>query len=119
MNTAKADFCTLARASGTRASNCPAGPSTFTGAPTSRTVWANPDLVCRRSAIPPTTPATEAGRFIRTLAAKLGLTDQYVQAAYEDTWYYLWRERRLPVNVDPFNSKLDDAMERARLRRRV
>src|SRR5207249_5720979 len=32
-------------------------------------------------------------------------------------WYYLWRERRLPVNVDPFDSRLDDAMERERLRR--
>ena len=21
--------------------------------------------------------------------------------AYEDAWYYLWHERRLPVNVDP------------------
>jgi hypothetical protein len=40
-----------------------------------------------------------------------------VQPGYEDTWYYLWRERRLPVNVDPFESKLDDEMERARLRR--
>ena len=29
----------------------------------------------------------------------------------------MWRERRLPVNVDPFDSKLDDAMERERLRR--
>jgi uncharacterized protein (DUF2126 family) len=40
-----------------------------------------------------------------------------VQPGYEDTWYYLWRERRLPVNVDPFESQLDDEMERARLRR--
>jgi uncharacterized protein (DUF2126 family) len=40
-----------------------------------------------------------------------------VHAGYEDTWYYLWRERRLPVNVDPFESRLDDELERARLRR--
>jgi uncharacterized protein (DUF2126 family) len=40
-----------------------------------------------------------------------------VQPGYEDVWYYLWRERRLPVNVDPFNSRLDDEMERSRLRR--
>jgi uncharacterized protein (DUF2126 family) len=37
-----------------------------------------------------------------------------VQPAYEDTWYYLWRERRLPVNVDPFDARLDDELERAR-----
>ena len=64
-----------------------------------------------------TRPSEDAGYFLRTLSAKLGLTDKYIQTAFEDTWYYLWRERRLPVNVDPFNSKLDDEMERARLRR--
>ncbi|MDP3827478.1 MAG: transglutaminase family protein, partial [Polaromonas sp.] len=48
---------------------------------------------------------------------KLGMSAQYITPGYEDTWYYMWRERRLPVNVDPFDTKLDDAMERARLRR--
>ena len=38
-------------------------------------------------------------------------------AGHEDAWYYLWRERRLPVNVDPFDARLDDELERARLRR--
>ena len=59
----------------------------------------------------------DAGRFIRTLAKRLGITDKFVQPAYEDTFYYLWRERRLPVNVDPFDARLDDEMERVRLRR--
>jgi uncharacterized protein (DUF2126 family) len=51
------------------------------------------------------------------LAHKLGVGDQFIEPGFEDTWYYLWRERRLPVNVDPFDSRLDDEMERARLRR--
>jgi len=59
----------------------------------------------------------DAQRFIHRLSAKLGLTDEYIQTGFEDTFYYLWRERRLPVNVDPFNSKLEDEMERIRLRR--
>lgn len=59
----------------------------------------------------------DAERFIRRLSGKLGLTDQYVQPAYEDVFYFLWRERKLPVNVDPFDSRLDDELERARLRR--
>ncbi|MEI7786046.1 MAG: transglutaminase family protein, partial [Betaproteobacteria bacterium] len=59
----------------------------------------------------------DAQRFTRALAHQLGLDGQYITAGYEDTFYYLWRERRLPVNVDPFESKLDDAMERERLRR--
>ena len=79
-------------------------------------VWSNPALFTDERD-PTHYTSEEAGRFIRTLAFKLGVTDKYVQPAYEDTWYYLWRERRLPVNVDPFNSKLDDEMERSRLRR--
>jgi uncharacterized protein (DUF2126 family)/transglutaminase-like putative cysteine protease len=78
--------------------------------------WGNPALFCDERQ-PTHYTAEHANRFIRSLAGKLGLTDAYIQAGYEDTWYYLWRERRLPVNVDPFNSKLDDEMERARLRR--
>jgi len=61
--------------------------------------------------------AEDAQRFLRTLTRRIGLTDETIQTGYEDTWYYLWRERRLPVNVDPFSSKLDDELERVRLRR--
>ncbi len=59
----------------------------------------------------------DAKRFIETLSNKLGVGPAHIQAGFEDTWYYLWRERRLPVNVDPFESKLDDELERVRLRR--
>ena len=42
---------------------------------------------------------------------------------YEDVWYYLWRERKLPINVDPLDARLDDELERdapaPRLRRRA
>ncbi|MFM8610556.1 MAG: DUF2126 domain-containing protein [Burkholderiaceae bacterium] len=59
----------------------------------------------------------DAKRFIRALTQRLGLAERYIQPGYEDTWYYLWRERRLPVNVDPFDARLDDELERVRLRR--
>ncbi|MDO9237667.1 MAG: transglutaminase family protein [Aquabacterium sp.] len=59
----------------------------------------------------------DAKRFVDALATKLGVGTQDILPGYEDTWYYLWRERRLPVNVDPFDARLDDEMERARLRR--
>ena len=45
------------------------------------------------------------------------MTASHVQAGYEDVWYYLWRERKLPVNVDPFDARLEDEVERDRLRR--
>ncbi len=59
----------------------------------------------------------DAQRFLDSLAGRLGLNPDFVQPGYEDTWYYLWRERRLPVNVDPMDARLDDEMERMRLRR--
>src|SRR4029077_7082810 len=59
----------------------------------------------------------EAARFIRALARALGVAAEHGMPAFEDTWYYLWRERRLPTNIDPHDSRLDDAEERARLAR--
>jgi uncharacterized protein (DUF2126 family) len=59
----------------------------------------------------------DARAFIVALTLRLQLDPKHVQPGYEDTFYYLWRERRLPVNVDPFDSKLDDELERVRLRR--
>ena len=79
-------------------------------------VWRDPALFTDER-VPTHYTSEDARRFTQTLAGKLGVTDKFMQSAYEDVWYYLWRERRLPVNVDPFNSKLDDEMERARLRR--
>lgn len=58
----------------------------------------------------------DARRFLARLAERLALDAQQVFPAYEDAWYYLWRERRLPVNVDPFDARLDDPLERERLR---
>ena len=58
-----------------------------------------------------------AGTFLRQVAERLGLDEQYVFPAYEDVYYYLWRERRLPVNVDPFDARLNDPLERDRLAR--
>src|SRR6185295_8853164 len=59
--------------------------------------------------------AETAASFLAGVAARLGLAPEHIFAAYEDAFYYLWRERQLPSNVDPFNSKLKDPMERARL----
>jgi uncharacterized protein (DUF2126 family)/transglutaminase-like putative cysteine protease len=57
----------------------------------------------------------EAIDFIAELTRVLGVKSKYVIPAYEDAWYYMWRERRLPSNVDPLKSRLEDEEERARL----
>jgi uncharacterized protein (DUF2126 family)/transglutaminase-like putative cysteine protease len=79
-------------------------------------IWHNPALFADESEALVYT-ADDAKRFIHTLTNKLGLTDEFVRPGYEDVMYYLWREARLPVNVDPFESKLDDELERTRLHR--
>ena len=78
--------------------------------------WSDPTLFADERQ-PHHYTSDDARRFIDTLTRRLGLSGRYIHPAYEDTWYYLWRERRLPVNVDPFDSRLDDELERARLRR--
>ncbi len=78
--------------------------------------WSDPSLFADERE-PAHYTTADARRFIERLAHRLQLDTKYVAPGYEDVWYYLWRERRLPVNVDPFDSRLDDELERARLRR--
>jgi uncharacterized protein (DUF2126 family)/transglutaminase-like putative cysteine protease len=79
-------------------------------------IWENPRLYAQEGTHYGATAST-AERFLSGVAERLGLTPRYVFPAYEDAFYYLWKERRLPSNVDPFDSRLEDAGERARLAR--
>jgi uncharacterized protein (DUF2126 family)/transglutaminase-like putative cysteine protease len=58
-----------------------------------------------------------ADKFCRHLAGVLGVAADWIVPAFEDVYYYLWREQRLPENVDPLDPKLKDPEERARLAR--
>ncbi len=79
-------------------------------------LWRNPDLIADEQTRQAVSDAT-ALRFLIRVAEELGLDPKYVFPAYEDAFYYLWRERRLPSNVDPFDSRLEDPLERERLAR--
>lgn len=59
----------------------------------------------------------DAERYIRALATRLGIPPEYARAAFEDPWFYIQKERKLPINVDPFDAKLENEEERARLAR--
>jgi uncharacterized protein (DUF2126 family)/transglutaminase-like putative cysteine protease len=58
-----------------------------------------------------------AGRFLASVAERLNLPGRFVFPAYEDNFYYLWREGSLPANVTAEDSRLEDEMERKRLRK--
>jgi uncharacterized protein (DUF2126 family) len=79
-------------------------------------LWQRPELLADL-AVPAGHTTADAERFARALCRELGVTDQWLMPGHEDTWYYLWKERRLPANVDPLDSKLTDPEERSRLAR--
>ena len=79
-------------------------------------LWLNPNLVADES-IDYGVTAEDAEAFLKGVAERLGVHPKWVFPAFEDVWYYLWRERRLPENVDPFDSRLNDELERDRLRK--
>ena len=79
-------------------------------------IWSDPGLFADES-VDYALTETDASRFLELLSSRLGVGSSNVFPAYEDVWYYLWRERRLPVNVDPFDARLDDPLERERVRR--
>ena len=58
-----------------------------------------------------------ASKFLDALSKRLEVSASFAIAAYEDVFYYMWKERRLPVNVDPLDSKLEDPIERKRVAR--
>jgi uncharacterized protein (DUF2126 family)/transglutaminase-like putative cysteine protease len=79
-------------------------------------IWTDPALVGNEQ-IPYGFGAKQAEQFVARLAETLKLDPKYAVAAFEDAWYYLWKERRLPANVDPLKSNLDNPEERATLAR--
>ncbi len=77
-------------------------------------IWQQPDLIADMHR-PTGADAGTAERFISALADRLDVAKRWAIPAFEDAWYHMWRERRLPVNVEPNDAKLDDKLERERL----
>jgi uncharacterized protein (DUF2126 family) len=75
-------------------------------------IWEDQSLFAAKPAVKYN--AGDARRFPGSPDAAAGSGPSFIMAAYEDTFYYLWRERRLPVNVNPLDSKIEDPIERKR-----
>ncbi len=79
-------------------------------------VWENTSLIAeedRNNGF----DAADALTFIEALSRRLEVSLRNIMPAYEDAFYYLWKERRLPVNVDAADSRLANAREREELAR--
>ncbi len=81
-------------------------------------IWHQPALLADERH-PQNYTSEDARRFIEQVTIELGLPQAtkapYICPAYEDAWYYMWREKRLPVNVSAQDPRLSDAQERERL----
>lgn len=77
-------------------------------------IWKRPELIAEDDR-DYGCDSEEAHEFINALAERLRVVSEHVVPGYEDTWYYLLKERKLPVNVDPLKSNLKLPDERARL----
>jgi len=61
--------------------------------------------------------AKEAKELLSRIAAITGGDPKHLIPAYEDAFYYTWKERRFPSNVTPEKSNLKDKQERERIAR--
>ncbi len=79
-------------------------------------IWENHDLIAKEDHNYGLTRA-DAHRFTTALARRLRVHIDNILPAYEDSFYYLWKERRLPVNVDVADSKMAKPQDRENLAR--
>jgi uncharacterized protein (DUF2126 family)/transglutaminase-like putative cysteine protease len=57
----------------------------------------------------------DASEFATTLSKFLQIPEAHVHPAYEDAFYFLWEESKVPANIDPYKANLDDSLERKKL----
>ena len=79
-------------------------------------VWSNQRLLADPTK-PPGYGIDQAKRLMQRIASHLDIDRANIVTGYEDMPYYLWKEGTLPDNVDVGDNRLQDKLERARLRR--
>lgn len=57
----------------------------------------------------------DANRLAKELTQYLSIPEAHVHPAYEDAFYFLWEENKVPVNIDPYKANLNDSLERQKL----
>ncbi len=79
-------------------------------------IWSHPQYIADEGKDYGHTPE-DANRFVRHLSLELGISAKMSFPVYEDVFHYLWRENRLPIDVDPKDPRLEDPNERAMMMR--
>ncbi len=79
-------------------------------------IWRDPARIAPETGGAPP-DVEDAGRLSRAVAEGLGIDPSFSQAAFEDPAHWILKEGDLPTNVDPSDSRLEDAEARARIAR--
>jgi uncharacterized protein (DUF2126 family) len=77
-------------------------------------IWRDENLIARE-AVDHKPTADDSQRFAKGIAARVGITADYVQPAYEDPADRMLKQGLIPENIDPSDPKIDDPRERARI----
>jgi uncharacterized protein (DUF2126 family)/transglutaminase-like putative cysteine protease len=77
-------------------------------------IWRDENLIARE-AVDHKPTADDSQRFAEGIAARVGITADYVQPAYEDPADRMLKQGLIPANIDPSDPKIDDPRERARI----
>lgn len=77
-------------------------------------IWYDPSLVAKDNEDYGYT-IKDAEKFGKTLTQYLNLDEKYLKIGYEDIFYYLWEEGKLPPTADPTKPDLKDSLERKKL----
>lgn len=59
--------------------------------------------------------SNDAHTFLIALAEKLNIDRKYIQSAFEDPFYFIWEEQKVPSDIDPLEFDLDNSLERQKL----
>ncbi len=57
----------------------------------------------------------DAAAFTKELAVQLHIDQNNIESAYEDPFYFIWEESKIPVNIDPLKKDLKSPLERQKL----
>ncbi len=77
-------------------------------------IWRNPELLADIDRDDQFNHS-DARRFAEQLTTQLGIKQKYLVSAYEDVFYWIWKEGTVPANLDPLKAKLKDPLERRAL----